>query len=145
MPYRHCLVTECQKKQYSFPRNGRFVHSDDTEPICAEKRMTALPGKLEFPVTYDTWLWSRLRNIALENVSIYETSCSTMVNLNATLWWIFAVNQVIFRGRHFQENVPFLNHELHDLEDAIVIEIKRFNYLFLSKYQATNHTFRWNT
>jgi hypothetical protein len=57
----------------------------------------------------------------------------------------FCGDSVTFRGYYFHENVPFLNHVLHDLGDAIVTEFKRVRYLFLSKYQATNHTFRWNT
>jgi len=54
----------------------------------------------------------------------------------------FCGNSVTFRGYYCQENVSFLNHELHDLADAIVTEFKRVSYLFLSKYQATNHMFR---
>jgi hypothetical protein len=38
----------------------------------------------------------RLRNIALDTVSIYETSCNTAENLNATLWWIFVATQLLF-------------------------------------------------
>jgi len=54
----------------------------------------------------------------------------------------FCGNSLTFRGSYLQENVPFPSHEIHNLGDAIVTEFKRASSLFLSKYHATNHTFR---
>jgi len=64
------------------PRKGSGPTKLRTEPSLASLSTISFPR--------------RLRNIALDTISIYETPCNTAVNLNATLWWIFVATQLLF-------------------------------------------------